>query len=200
MTSEVQICNMALVAIKSSATVTSIRPSDGSEEARYCALLFDDVRDEVLRAADWNFARRYRTLSLSTDDAQGLWDYQYVYPSDCLVIREITKDVTTADPIPYETALDAAGSSRVILTDREAAAIRYTAKVTDPELFDATFSRALAYRLAVDLTMPLTGDSSILSVVSDLFSQTINMAMTQNANEGHVDRSEKQAEWIEGRL
>ncbi len=43
------------------------------------------------------------------------------------------------------------GSSRVIVSDQEAAQLRYTYRVSDPNLFDELFIDALAWRLATKI-------------------------------------------------
>ena len=95
MTSEVDICNRALSAIGTRSTISSISPSDGSNEANQCALLYYPTRDALLRSAHWDFARRQVALSqlkASTDVPNTCpipWAYEYAYPADCLKARYI---------------------------------------------------------------------------------------------------------------
>jgi hypothetical protein len=57
-------CKQALGEIGTRSTITSLDPSDGSQEAYYCNLFFESTRDQVLRAAHWNFAGISDTLTL----------------------------------------------------------------------------------------------------------------------------------------
>lgn len=52
------LCQMILGEIGTRSTITSLDPPDGSPEAFYCNLLFNDTRDTLLRAANWNCAAR----------------------------------------------------------------------------------------------------------------------------------------------
>jgi hypothetical protein len=51
-------CKQALGEIGTRSTITSLAPPDGSPEAFYCNLFLDSTRDQLLRAAHWNFAGR----------------------------------------------------------------------------------------------------------------------------------------------
>lgn len=95
MTSEVDICNRALSAIGTRTTISSIQPSDGSNEANACALLYYPTRDALLRAVHWDFARAQTNLSQlkSATDTNSTcpvpWQYEYAYPSTGLKMRYI---------------------------------------------------------------------------------------------------------------
>lgn len=107
MTSEVDICNQALGAAGARSTISSLTPSDGSEEANNCALYYGRTRDSLLRSALWNFAKKPGTLSLikaapgtpeNPTTAAGPWSnaqpspgwaYAYALPPDCLRIRRL---------------------------------------------------------------------------------------------------------------
>lgn len=112
MTSEVVLCNRALAAIGTRSTISSITPSDGSEEANQCSLLYYPVRDQLLRSAHWDFARAQNYLAQlkSSQDTNSTcpvpWAYEYAYPSDCLKARYIQPYFYTAAPqgVPLTTA------------------------------------------------------------------------------------------------
>jgi len=119
MTSPVDIANRALSAIGTRSQIATL--DEDSNEARNCKLLFDPLRDEVLRMAPWNCAFNYANLSLicsapgtpenPTAGAQtwdkGIppppWSYEYAYPSDCLrcvfVVPQFTTGFTSGVPI-----------------------------------------------------------------------------------------------------
>lgn len=108
-----QLCRMILGDIGTRSTITSLDPPDGSPEAFYCNLLFDDTRDTLLRAAHWGFAGRsdmgvlWKALpgtpenpaipanyQWSVRDPAPPWLYSYVYPggggrADTIQIRRL---------------------------------------------------------------------------------------------------------------
>lgn len=95
MASTVGICNQALAAMGSRSTIASL--TESSKEARECNRIFDAVRDELLREALWNFARRSILMSLlkerstainwSTAEPPTPWAYSYAFPTDCIRAR-----------------------------------------------------------------------------------------------------------------
>lgn len=109
MTSEITICNRALQAIGTRTSIASL--TELSVEARNCALIYADTRDEVLQMAYWNFAQKTGYLALSksapgtpTNSASTAtqwsadyppppWLYEYVYPTDCLAMARIVQQI-----------------------------------------------------------------------------------------------------------
>lgn len=109
MASEVTICNRALQAIGTRTSIASL--SEDSVEARNCALIFADTRDEILGMAYWNFAKKTTYLALlksapgtpsnaastatqwSTAYPAPPWLYEYAYPEDCLQMRSVVQQI-----------------------------------------------------------------------------------------------------------
>lgn len=111
MASEVTICNRALQAIGTRTSIASL--SEDSVEARNCALIYADTRDEILGMAFWNFARKTDYLALqksapgtpsgasfgnqwSTAYPAPPWLYQYGIPADCIRVQRVMQMATNA--------------------------------------------------------------------------------------------------------
>jgi hypothetical protein len=104
MADQVSIANRALLAVGARAQVSSVTPSDGSEEGDAIAVLWAPTFEMLARTAPWNCLRKQATLSLLAA-AQGTpenpdgtvmplpptpWLYMYAYPSDCLMFRFVS--------------------------------------------------------------------------------------------------------------
>jgi len=93
----------------------------------------------------------------------GQWLYAYAYPSNCLAIKVIyndqTKDMSVGEE--FEKVYDSVNGTNVILTNCVNAYAKYTFDITDTTLFDSSFVRAFAHRLAADMAPNLTGDDAI---------------------------------------
>jgi hypothetical protein len=118
---QLSVCQRALADIGTRSTVTSVAPPDGSQEAFYCNLYYNNVRDHILRAANWNFSKLTLQLALwkalpgtpenptaatisgwSTSYPAPPWTYSYFYPGDCLRARALIgqpQQVPMAPPI-----------------------------------------------------------------------------------------------------
>ena len=64
MSSEIDICNLALARLGDDATVASIDPPEGSAQAEQCARFYSIARDTMLEMHDWRFATK-RVVSVT---------------------------------------------------------------------------------------------------------------------------------------
>jgi hypothetical protein len=101
MTSQVDICNMALGQIVQNTAITGIDPpSPPGVASRSCAQLYQTQVDATFRAAHWNCARFQAAGTLlaarrgTPQNPSGAlpeppqpWLYMYAYPADCLLVR-----------------------------------------------------------------------------------------------------------------
>lgn len=91
MSSEVDICNLALGHLGDTANVTSINPPERSVQAQLCARFYPIARNTLLEMGSWGFAtKRARLAALATNPTAqgtndwGTWQYAYAQPSDCI--------------------------------------------------------------------------------------------------------------------
>jgi|SRR5579864_884374 len=97
---EIDVCNLALLHIGGQDQITAIGPPDLSPASQALNLLYAEKRDATLRAAPWNFARMQVPLTLlkaapnTPENANGqlqtpfaAWSYEYLYPPDCVRAR-----------------------------------------------------------------------------------------------------------------
>lgn len=169
-TTEVDICNLGLGRVRAK-HIGSL--SESSPEADMCRTLYPSRRDALLASYAWRFARTTRALALK-DETPDEWAYAYNYPSDCLRIHYlfpqgagsgltttygIATQQSVTEPVPYEVG-GSDDSSRRIWTNLDDAYASYTKRVTTVSLFDPLFTESLAWFLAIDLSIPLGGDSA----------------------------------------
>lgn len=92
MTTDIEICNMALSEIGTQSTIATL--AENSNEAIQCNVWYNTLRKRLLRAAQWGFARQQVVLTLLGDlipDNTSVYPYlfKYAYPTDALKIRYI---------------------------------------------------------------------------------------------------------------
>ena len=186
----VEISNIALSSIGITTGISAL--TETTKEARMCNRFYPIVRDAVLEAFDWDFARKRIVLSLLSTTYTG-WDYAYAMPSDCIKIRKFITDADMSDIIQpkteYEVAVNAALNAQIILTNEETAEITYTAKVTDPNLFSSLFVTAVAAKLAAEIAIPLRGLTKLKADMNNDYMRLIASASSSNANQGNVTRT-----------
>ena len=150
MANTVEICNLSLSHIGSSATVTSISPPDGSVEAGYCARFFALARQVLLTSFEWQFATKRVTLATVTNPSD-IYAYAYAIPSDCLKPLRLFKagGLTETDGADFEM------ENGVILCSEEGAVLKYTFDQTDTTRWTPEFVSAMSWVLASYLAGPI---------------------------------------------
>jgi hypothetical protein len=156
MASDVSICNLALAHLGDEATVTSIDPPEGSQQAEHCARYYPIARNTVLESHAWKFATRRMALVELDDDPPGSWLYIYQYPNGCLTALSVLQDGATDDAATEDFAVETQDDgNQVIYTNVEDAQLRYVALVEDAGKFPALVVNAIARLLASMLAGPV---------------------------------------------
>lgn len=126
MADQLSVANRALLAVGARAQISSLNPSDGSDEANSISVLWTPTFEALARTAQWGCLRQQATLSLlqaaqgTPENPSGLsyptppnpWLYAYAYPSDCLNIRWIVPSfpISEGGSTPPTTINNAAGT------------------------------------------------------------------------------------------
>lgn len=210
MASVVEICNMALSRIGNSQRIDSL--TERSVQAEQCALFYEQTRDMVLRDRQWPFATKFVQLAAVTDNPSPVSAFCYSMPTDCLFARRIVDGIMEA---PYVGAwaneyfslpqrpgipfrIIQGDSTRLIATSVSPAMLEYTARIEDPGLFDPMFVSALAWKLGVELAIPLSKDQSVATSCEQQYQMSLSAAFAQGMNEGLADLM-PQSSFITGR-
>lgn len=163
MATALDICNEALELIGDQATVAAF--NDGSSQGDAAGVLYQQAVNLVMRQVDPSFARRTLALTLSGAVAPIIpWAYEYLYPSDCIRLRQV-RPATAAydpdDPFPIRAAIGvdviAAVTTKVILSNQVNAVAVYTSSIPTVDQWDASFRDAVVRRLANPFAMALAG-------------------------------------------
>lgn len=173
-TSPEHIVNMALRRIGYPTPVGYLL--EGSPAARVAVELYGQTRDDLMRAGDFDFARQSAVLVLlKTSPVGGYgwanpwssafppvpWNFEYSYPTGCLMVRSVRPTPTLLnvyDPQPniFTLADDPSVTpSKVILSNLAGAVAVFTGQITDPALWNASFTEALVAALATRLQAAL---------------------------------------------
>lgn len=200
MASVIEICNVALSRLGNSRSINSL--TEQSKEADVCSLHFEPARDAVLSDFDWNFARKRLALA-DTGSPPPDWQFAYRYPTDCMRIISIMLPGMRNPParcrVDYEVGADAELSGKLIYTDQQDAWLMYVGLVTDPNMFDALFRDAMAWRMASEIGMSLSSAPQLVQNALTMYSQIIRSAGSRSMNESQ-EPQEPQSEFTAARL
>ena len=150
--SNVQIGNIAIAKTGSDSFITSF--NDGIKVSRLLSLLFDPIRDSLLRSHLWRFARKRYQLAPLVDKPSFDGVNYFQIPVDCLRI-------VTPDEEYFNTYGRWSVEGDKIIADTTLLNIVGISRVEDPTLFDPIFAEALATRLAEELAIPIAQDASL---------------------------------------
>lgn len=213
MASDVQIANLALDAIGARATIASLSENSAEARAlsRQFEQAREDVLSAAhwnfARKQLTLTLLKDGTLS-PPDTVPQPWLYEYAYPSDCVAARYVMPLFTDvgvgASIFGPDFAMGARGDSqsppvrflvstdeddqgnplRVILTNQPQAVLVYTARITNPQVYDGPFTRALANYLGALVSIALTGDKALARQAFQIADNTTKEARRINGNEG----------------
>ena len=194
-TTDVDICNRALSRLGTRATISAL--DENSTEARTAYIWYAATRDVLLRSHDWNFARR-RVILAEQGSAPTGWSFRYAFPTDCIRLLRIASALPHRDSVRFEVAGDS--TSRFVLCDEPAAEAVYTARVDDPNLYDAGFASALVDQLAAHIAYPITQKTEIAVRLAQMARAALADAMAADVNEAEGADDDRLPDWIAARL
>ena len=169
MTSDVDICNLALGHLGDEATVTSIDPAEGSIQAEHCQRYYPIARKALLEIHPWNFAKKRRALTALDETPPESWAYVYAYPNGCAKPLKLLSTGSTDDDAGEDFVVEMLDDAQVIYTNVEDAILVYTALVTDMTKYSALAINAMARLLASYLAGPIIkGETGIKVAASHL--------------------------------
>lgn len=169
MSSQVEICNMALTRLGQQ-RITSL--SQSSLEAQFCSLFYEQTKNELLTAHEWSFAIGRKVLAAVTGDNLTEYSYKYSLPNDSLrVITQISSDDFSDLETPYRI------EGKYLLSDLSPNYIKYIKKITSDSDLPTLFVEPLYLRLATKINLKLTQDQTLLRILFQEFSGAMLSAM-----------------------
>lgn len=190
-----KIFNLALKNLRISQSLQSALQTD-----RNTVILneyYESARDEVLKDFDWNFANAYRELTPTGNIPQNPhFLYEYDYPNDCLLAREIINGYSE-NIVEFEVAA-AQNCQKVISTNVSPAILRYTRIINNENFFTVEFAMALSWYLAFLSAPSVSADRSLQSDCLNVYSAILKRAKVLNAQEGFLETKEDN-KWMDMR-
>lgn len=182
-TTKTKIFNMALHELGISAPIVH---ADAQDDTRAIILrnFYENARDEVLKAFDWNFAEKFRSLTPTvTKCLDPRFRYIYDVPNDCLCAREVFVADGDGKKKKFKVSADEVGN-KVILANHDKIILKYTRKIENENFFDTEFANALALYLASLTGQTITGSSERANNALKKYYDKIRSAQIMNAQEG----------------
>lgn len=201
MTSTVDIANYALNSLGAN-NISSFE--ENSKPARLINQRFDSVRDSVFRSHPWNCLLRRAELAKESDSPAFGYANQFVLPTNpyCLRVLEFSNGTLS---YPQDNMFNNTGGpvfvieGRKLLSDEGVAKIKYVARVTDPQEYDANLIDTLAAAIAFEVSYAITGSNTVKQMMAAEYSDKLKQAAFVDGTEGAPQRLEA-SEFIESRF
>lgn len=193
MPSETDLLNDALGQIGAS-PISAI--DDGTANANCCQQFYPALRDGLIRSFRWNFSLVRVALNQDVTPPVFEFAYSYTLPSDCLRLWEYNGTNTFTGVMNQDNLnlfLSAQGSrykveGKKILTNDASVKILYGARVTNPDLWDATFYQVVATWLAGKLALAIAKDEKKAQALIALASgELLTLALSADGQESSID-------------
>lgn len=185
MVCKIDICNLALAQLGQDA-LSSLTQED--ERARRCNLFYEPVKQEVLRTHNWGFAGVCEALALVENNPDAPLGYVYQYPADALFVRRVFRQDGRETPCTFKEAYLRRLNTRILQTAEPEAYCEYTKDIKDERLFDSAFVKSFSLALAVDLTLPLTGDNALAQSLIKKYTLSLDEARRSNMSENYEQK------------
>lgn len=163
MFTKIDLCSMALLKIGEK-PIQSLR--EDSAPAQLARTLFDMVVDSLLSMFPWRFATQTIALNKNSDG-------DFVIPAN--VLRVLKCD----GKIIGNKIINPADTLEILALVR-----------TEPEYFPGYFASLVATKLAVEFSIPLTGDVNIFKMMTALFEseyQSAKFIDSTSSNQANID-------------
>lgn len=155
------------------------------------AAAFDGVRDALLRRYDWSFAIKRDSIAADGDGPTwGDWN-RYGLPSDYI---RLLRDDESGYAVDWKIE-----GGYILSRDAAPLEIRYIARITDPNLFDALFVEAFSTKLAAETCEEITQSTSKKAGVDKDFDDVIADARRSGAIEKAAQEFPEDS-WLTARL
>lgn len=188
------IANLALSHLGISTVLSDITTGTTVPDTQ-CNLHYAICRDEMLRAAQWAFAKKRasgsgKTELTSSSTYYGHWTFSYTYPTDCLMMRRIVWDEVREARIDHrQSIIPYVIDQNKVYTDQDDAIFEYTMQYTTVTGFPVDFVMALSYLLASRIAAAVTGGDPfrLTDKAMRLYKLAYGIASKNNINEEQLD-------------
>ena len=181
-TTSTAIVNRAAAQIAGQAQVSGTFPNftGGGNVSTYANILYAGVVNMVARQQDWECFRYVVALTPSGNAPLYPWTFEYLYPADCLRVRQVTPATWNQnDPQPVQWSVEehpiSGVATKVIGCNTAAASLVYTTSypnVTEAQ-WDPLFQEAVVRTLASELSMAIAGRPDFSRVILEQAGQIV---------------------------
>lgn len=166
---------------------------DGSVNANHCKVFYPSLLDSLLRMNHWNFATGRANLVAAVAPPLFEFAFSYPLPADLLKVREYNGTILSNAVLSswwwfngtYVQRYTIEG--RNLLSNEGVVQITYTARVTDPNIWDSLFYQTMMHWLGSLLANAIPKDSrKATALMQQAVQVLLPQALAADGQEGTV--------------
>lgn len=189
----VGICNSALVKIGANRITSVFPPQAGSKAANLCAERYEDLRDDLLRANLWRFAKARQKLAKLSESPVYEWDNAFRLPSDLIRIAVVHDNDAGAGEVRHQV------EGETIVTNATDIWLTYGKLVEDPNQMPVDFRESLASIIARELAIPIRNSRTLRNEMDTVARRKLARARATGAMEDYPKRR-RLSGWVRSRF
>ena len=171
------ICNRALCLVGGTRMISSLL--EASTEAALCSSVYGAALRSMLAEHPWLWCRAAEALPPEAEVKVPGFKYAYGFPANCLYLHRVFNEETESGLFRQFTV----SGKRMIFTDLYQAYAEYT-KLPAEDIFPPLFAEALAWRIAMELSVALSGgDVNKREHLANFYREAVGNAAAADANE-----------------
>lgn len=173
----VSICNRALCLVGGTRMISSLL--EASTEAALCSSVYGAALRSMLAEHPWLWCRAADALPPEAEVKVPGFKYAYGFPASCIYLHRVFNEETESGLFRQFTV----GGKRMIFTDLYQAYAEYT-KLPAEDIFPPLFAEALAWRIAMELSVALSGGNiNKREHLANFYREVVGNAAAADANE-----------------
>lgn len=172
--SQISICNSAIIKVGGD-IITSI--TEDKKSAKILNAVYAQIRDEVLRSRNWNFAMKRATMTPTANTPPYEYDYEFSLPMDCLRVVDIENEY-------FDENFDFTIEGETLLCNEASINFRYIFRNEDESSYDPMFAECLAWRLAQEIAYAITQSAQMEDQMKKRYSEALAYASSTDSIEG----------------
>lgn len=170
---KLSICNSALMRCGSEAIATL---TDSSKRAVSVTQQYEITLKELLNDSPWNFTIKRATIEEDGEVPLFLFTHRFKLPTDCIRVLELE------DRVPYRVE-----AGYIVCDQATSINIKYCYYNVDPATYSGAFTKALALKLAEDISYQLVQSAALQSAIASEAERYLRKARSMNSQEGTPD-------------
>ena len=166
MATNVSVASQALLLLRAN-PISSF--SEDSNEAEICNVMYESHIKQLLAIYPWTFATRKRQLNQDSTAPINEYTYSHILPAESMLLWALfqSDDVGVLPVKDYDIYADTTGALRRVYSNYSTLYADYTIYISENN-WPPYFEQFAIHSLAAHLAIPVTGNSDLYKLYSDI--------------------------------